>query len=190
MTYSSTVLYFQQAHVVGDSITDRAARTALFARIDFWANVFTILAQVWVAERAMRLLGVGVTLAIVPVVTVLGFVTLGFYPTVTAIVVIQVVYRSFRYGLAKPSREVLFTVVDREEKYKSKAFIDAAVYRGGDLVSGWIYAGLAYVGLTVGAIALVSAPVAAVWAAIGLRLGRRQEERARAQAGAPTAATV
>jgi AAA family ATP:ADP antiporter len=120
---------------------------------------------------------------------VLGFIMLGFYPTVTAIVVIQVIYRSSRYGLAKPSREVLFTVVGREEKYKTKAFIDAAVYRGGDLVSGWIYAGLASVGLTVGAIALVSAPVAAVWAAIGLRLGREQEVRARAQAaGVPEGA--
>lgn len=185
MTYSSTVLYYQQAHVVGQAITDRAARTALFARIDFWANVLTILAQVYLAERAIRLLGVGMTLAIVPIVTVLGFLTLGVYPTVTAIVVVQVVYRSLRYGFAKPSREVLFTVVDREEKYKSKAFLDAAVYRGGDLTSGWIYAGLASVGLTVGAIALVSAPVAAIWAAVGLRLGRRQEERARAQAAAP-----
>ena len=181
MTYASTVLYFQQAHVIGEALTDRAARTALFAKIDFWANVFTILAQVYLAERAMRMMGVGLTLAILPAVTCLGFVALGMHPTVTAMVVFQVGYRAFRYGLAKPSREVLFTVVSREEKYKSKAFIDAAVYRGGDLVNGWIYAGLAYIGLTVGAIALVSAPVAAAWVVVGLRLGRRQEERARAQ---------
>lgn len=190
MTYSSTVLYFQQAHVVGEAVADRAARTALFARIDFWANAFTILAQVYVAERAIRFLGVGVTLAVLPIVTVLGFVSLGIHPTVTAMMVIQVIYRAFRYGLAKPSREVLFTVVSREEKYKSKAFIDAAVYRGGDLVSGWIYTGLASVGLTVAAIALISAPVAALWAAMGLRLGRRQEERVRAQASGATPAAA
>ena len=73
---------------------------------------------------------------------------------------------------------MLFTQVGREERYKSKAFIDAAVYRGGDLVSGWIYAGLAAAGLTVGAIALVAAPLAAGWVANALALGR-QEERAR-----------
>ncbi|MDH4351447.1 MAG: MFS transporter, partial [Gemmatimonadota bacterium] len=181
MTFSSTVLYFQQAHVVGEAVTDRAARTALFARIDLWANILTILIQVYVAERAIRLLGVGITLALVPALTCLGFVALGIHPTLAAIVVLQVLYRSFRYGFAKPSREILFTVVSREEKYKSKAFLDAAIYRGGDLVSGWIYAGLAWVGLSVGAIALVAAPVAAVWTVVGLRLGRRQEERATAQ---------
>jgi AAA family ATP:ADP antiporter len=187
MTYASGVLYFHQAHVLGEALTDRAARTALFARVDFWANALTILSQVYLAERAIRWLGVGWTLAILPTLTCLGFLALGMYPTVTAIVLMQVLYRSVRYGLAKPAREVLFTVVSREEKYKSKAFIDAAVYRGGDLVSGWIYAGLVYVGLTVGAIALVAAPVAAVWAVIGFRLGRRQEERARAQAAPATA---
>jgi AAA family ATP:ADP antiporter len=76
----------------------------------------------------------------------------------------------------------LFTVVSREEKYKSKAFLDAAVYRGGDLVSGWIYAGLAWIGLSVGAIALVAAPLAAVWVGIALSLGRRQDELAKLEA--------
>jgi AAA family ATP:ADP antiporter len=188
MTFSSTVLYFQQAHVVGEVVTDRAARTALFARIDLWANIFTILIQVYVAERAIRLLGVGITLALVPALTCLGFIALGIHPTLAAIVVLQVLYRSFRYGFAKPSREILFTVVSREEKYKSKAFLDAAIYRGGDLASGWIYAGLAWIGLSVGVIALVAAPVAAVWTVVGLHLGRRQEERATALRAMPAPA--
>jgi len=89
-----------------------------------------------------------------------------------------VVYRAGRYGLAKPAREVLFTVVSREEKYKSKAFIDAAVYRGGDLASGWIYAGLAFVGLTVGPIALLAVPAALLWGVVALRIGRSGEQRA------------
>ena len=89
-----------------------------------------------------------------------------------------------RSTLARPAREVPFTVVGREERYKSKAFIDAAVYRGGDLVSGWIYAGLATLGLSIGAISLVSAPVMAIWVAIGLVLGREQEEKARGDAAA------
>jgi len=179
MTFSSSILYFQQANVVGNALTDRAARTAVFARIDLWSNLLTVLIQVYVAERVIRHFGVGVTLAILPVVTCVGFLVLGTSPTLGVIVVVQVLYRSFRYGFAKPSREILFTVVSREEKYKSKAFLDAAVYRGGDLTSGWIYAGLAAVGLTVGAIALAAAPVAAVWAGVALLLGKRQEERAK-----------
>ncbi|MCB1606531.1 MAG: MFS transporter, partial [Xanthomonadales bacterium] len=72
-------------------------------------------------------------------------------------------------------REVLWTVLDRQAKYKAKPFLDAAVYRGGDLFSGWAYAGLAAIGMSVGAIALLAAPAAAVWALLGLNLGRRQE---------------
>ena len=87
-------------------------------------------------------------------------------------------YRAGRYGFTKPAREILWTVLDREAKYKSKPFLDAAVYRGGDLLSGWLYTGMAAIGLTIGAIALVAAPVAGLWALLGLRLGRRQEQLA------------
>jgi AAA family ATP:ADP antiporter len=84
-----------------------------------------------------------------------------------------------RYGLAKPTREVLFTVLGREEKYKSKAFLDAAVYRGGDLASGWIFTGLRALGLSIGAVALAAAPIAALWAVLALWLGRRQDAAAK-----------
>ena len=180
MTYASAVLYYLQADVIGAAMADRAARTALFARIDFWSNVLTIVLQTMLAARLIRWLGVGVSLAALPVVAGLGFVWLGSAPVLSVLIVLQVAYRGVRYGLAKPAREVLFTVVSREEKYKSKPFLDAAIYRGGDLVSGWAYAGLAAAGLSIGAIALTATPLAAVWAAVGLRLGRRQEERARA----------
>ena len=111
----------------------------------------------------------------VPILVAIGFLALGSYPTLTVLVVVQVLYRTGRYGLTKPAREVLWTVMSREAKYKSKPFLDAAVYRGGDLVSGWIYTGLAAIGLSIGAIALVAAPIAAIWAVLGFNLGRRQE---------------
>jgi len=117
-----------------------------------------------------------------PACLCLGFLGLGIYPLLAVLVVLQVLYRSGRYGIAKPAREVLFTVVSREEKYKSQAFLDVAVYRGGDLVSGWVNAGLAWIGLSVGAIALVAAPPAAVWVAIALSLGRRQDQLAKLEA--------
>ncbi len=179
MTFVSTMLYFQQAHLIAEAFEDRGERRALFAKIDLAANILTILFQVYLTAKIMKWVGVGVTLAAVPILMTLGFVSLGLYPTLAILVVVQVIYRAGRYGLTKPSREVLWTVLGREAKYKSKPFLDAAVYRGGDLVSGWIYAGLAAVGLSIGAIALVAAPVAAVWAMLAIYLGREQESLAR-----------
>ncbi len=191
MTFASTMLYFQQAHLVGEAFTDRAARTAFFAKIDLWTNVLTIAFQVYLTAHIIRLVGIGISLALVPAAAFIGFLSLGAFPLLAVLVALQVAYRAGRYGITKPAREVLFTVVSREEKYKSKAFIDAAIYRGGDLVSGWIYTGLAAVGLSIGAIALVAAPVAAVWVMLGLKLGTLQEERAGTPpvAGHPVAAS-
>jgi AAA family ATP:ADP antiporter len=180
MTFASTVLYYQQADLIGQAFADRAARTAFYAKIDFAVNVITIVLQVVLTAQLIRLIGVALSLTIVPALVCIGFLGVGAYPLLGVLVALQVAYRAGRYGIAKPAREVLFTVVDREERYKSKAFLDAAVYRGGDLVSGWIYAGLAALGLTVGAISLVAAPLAAVWVVVGWALGTRQERLARA----------
>jgi len=182
MTFASTMLYFQQANLVAEAFDDRAVRTAFFAKVDLVVNILTVVFQVYLTARIVKWLGVGLTLAIVPIVTTLGFVALGLYPTLAILIVVQVIYRAGRYGLTKPAREMLWTVLSREEKYKSKPFLDAAVYRGGDLVSGWIYTGLAAVGLSIGAIALVAAPIAGIWAILGFRLGWREEKLAQAQA--------
>ena len=179
MTFASTMLYFIQSHLVGEAITDRALRRAFLARIDLAVNVVTILTQALLTARILQRLGVGLTLAVLPAVAALGFVALGMAPTALALgalLVVRVLYDSSRHALAKPAREVLFTRVEREQRYKSKAFIDAAVYRGGDLLSGWIYVGLAALGMTVGAIALAAAPVAVAWAVLGRRLGRDEVE--------------
>jgi AAA family ATP:ADP antiporter len=175
MTFASTVLYFVQSHLVGEAISDRALRRAFLARIDLAVNTVTIVTQTLLTAHLLRRLGVGLTLAVLPAVAALGFLVLGTAPTailLTALMVVRVLYDSSRHALAKPAREVLFTRVSREQRYKSKAFIDAAVYRGGDLVSGWIYAGLAGLGMAVGAIVLFAVPVAVVWAVLGRRLGQ------------------
>jgi AAA family ATP:ADP antiporter len=181
MTFVSTMLYFQQAHLVADAFTDRGVRTAFFAKVDLAVNILTVLFQVYLTARIVKWLGVGLTLAMVPIATTAGFLALGFYPTIIVLVIVQVIYRAGRYGLTKPAREMLWTVLNREDKYKAKPFLDAAVYRGGDLVSGWIYAGLSAVGLSIAAIALVAAPIAGIWAILGLRLGSREEKLAREQ---------
>ncbi len=179
MSFASTILYFLQANLVGRAIADRGVRTAFFAKIDLAVNLLTILFQVYLTGRIIKAVGIGISLAMIPAAVAAGFVTLGVYPLLAVLVILQVAYRAGRYGITKPAREVLFTVVPREEKYKSKAFLDAAVYRGADLVNGWAFAGLQAIGLSLGAIALVAAPLAGVWALIGVRLGREQERRAR-----------
>ena len=187
MTFASTILYFQQAQLVGEAFVDnRLGRTAFFAKIDLAVNIITIFTQAFLTAHIIRRIGIGLSLALVPAVALLGFFGLGVYPLLGVLVVLQVLYRSGRYAITKPAREVLFTVVSREEKYKSKPFLDTAVYRGGDLISGWIYTGLAFVGLSLGAIALVAVPFAAVWVFAGLALGRRQENIVRERGAVAT----
>lgn len=176
MTFASTVLYFQQAELVGRAFgDDRGASREFLAWIDLATNVLTILTQGFLAAHLIRWLGIGLSLAFLPALALLGFLSLGVYPLLAVLVGLQILYRTGRYAVARPAREVLYTVVGREERYKSKAFIDAAVYRGGDLVNGWVYTGLGALGLSVGAIALVSVPVMGVWVATALYLGKAQE---------------
>ena len=176
MTFASTILYFVQAHVLGEAYADRALRRVFLARVDLAVNVLTIATQIFATAHILRRFGVGVTLALLPSVALVGFAVLGTLPALTALVVVRVLYDSSRHALAKPAREVLFTLVGREERYKAKAFIDAVVYRGGDLASGWIYTALAALGLTAGAIALAAVPVAAGWILVARRLGRWEEK--------------
>jgi AAA family ATP:ADP antiporter len=182
MTFASTILYFVQSHLVGEAIADRALRRAFLARIDLAVNVVTIITQTLLTARIVQRFGVAVTLSALPVVAALGFLALGVAPlslALTVLLVVRVLYDSSRHALAKPAREVLFTHLDREQRYKSKAFIDAAVYRGGDLLSGWIYAALAALGMTAGAIALTAAPVAVFWALLGRSLRWADHGRSR-----------
>ncbi len=180
MTFASTVLYFQQAELVGEAFTDRGVRTEFLGSIDMYTNIVTVFAQAFLAAHIIGWFGIGVTLALLPGIAALGFLGLRAFPNVEVLRIVQILYRSGRYAVARPAREVLYTVVGREERYKSKAFIDAAVYRGGDLVNGWAYAGMAFLGLGVAAIALISVPIMGIWMAIGVFLGRIQEEKSRA----------
>jgi ATP:ADP antiporter, AAA family len=174
-TTASTVLYFQQAQIVRDAFASSAERTSVFAAVDFAVNALTITIQVFLTGRLVRALGVAATLALVPVLLGLGFVAIGFAPVLAVVVAIQIVRRAGDYAITRPAREMLYVVLGREEKYKAKNFIDTVVYRGGDAVSAWAFAGLRAMGLSLGAIAFVAVPVAGLWAWLAYRLGQRQE---------------
>lgn len=178
---TSTFLYFEQAAIVAASFADRAARTEFFARIDLLVNVLTLASQLFLTERILRALGVALTLALLPALSVVGFATLGLAPTVAILVAFQVLRRAGNFAVARPTREVLFTVVPREDKYKTKNFIDTVVYRAGDQVGAWSYALASLLGLGLTAIAFAAVPISAAWLVNGWWLGRKQEAMADAE---------
>lgn len=173
-TITATFLYFQQASLVRDNFHDRSAQTAFFAQIDLAVNVITLIVQLFFTGRIVGRLGVGVTLAILPALTLLGFGALAALPAVSTLVVFQVLRRSSDYAIARPTREVLYTVVPREDRYKAKSFIDTVVYRGGDQIGAWTYALVAMASFGSTLIAAIAIGLAALWLINGLWLGRRQ----------------
>ncbi len=173
-TITSTFLYFQQAEIVRHSFSDRGARTAFFARVDLLVNILTLGAQLFLTGRVLRMIGVGLTLAALPALSALGFGTLALAPTITVLVVYQVLRRAGNFAFARPTREVLYTVVPREDKYKAKCFIDTVVYRTGDQVGAWFYAGMGFLGLGMTWISIAAVPMSIIWLVNGLWLGRKQ----------------
>ncbi len=189
-TTLSTFVYFEQANIIKATFADSAARTQVFAAIDLTVNVLTIGMQVFLAARVIAWFGVATTLALMPVVSVVGFFLLGIAPILPVLVAFQIARRAGNYGFTRPAREILFTVVDRETKYKAKNFIDTVVFRGGDAVAGWLFAGLQAIGLGLAGIAFIGVPLAAIWAAVGIALGRAQDRRRSASEAPPPSATA
>lgn len=177
-TTLATFLYFQQAHIIREHFPDPAERTALFAAMDFIVNGLTLATQVFLTGRIVGKIGLGWTLAIIPLGLVAGFSALALAPALWVVVTVQILRRAGNYAIMRPGREMLYVVLRTEEKYKAKNFIDTVIYRGGDAVSAWVYAGLLAIGLSGAGIALAAVPLAALWAWISFRLGVRQEQLA------------
>ncbi|HSF06796.1 MAG TPA: MFS transporter [Methylomirabilota bacterium] len=171
----ATFVYFQQAHIVRASVADPGQRTSVFALIDFSVNALTIVLQLFLTGRLVVRQGLARTLGVLPALTLLGFAGLALAPMLAVLAAFQVLRRAAQYGVARPAREMLFTVVTREQKYKAKNVIDTVVYRGADAVGGWVFSGLAALGLGLTGIALAALPLAALWIAIAGYLGRHQE---------------
>ena len=178
-TTTSTFLYVQQADIAKHAIADGATRTAFFAKIDFVVNLLALFGQTFLTARLIKWLGVGVTLALLPAMSVIGFAALGVGPTLVLLVIFLTLRRATDYALARPARETLFTVLSREDKYKAKNLIDTFVYRGGDQFGAWSNKLLGGMGLRLAGISFVAVPVAAIWLLGSLWLGRRQASMAR-----------
>ncbi|MEQ9402774.1 MAG: MFS transporter [Cyclobacteriaceae bacterium] len=171
-TTISTFLYFEQAHIVSEVYSSAGDRTFYFGMRDLLVNVATLFIQFFLTGKVTRKWGITFCLILVPGISAFGFLSLGFTQSLYVLLIVQVIYRTLNHSIQRPAREVLFTSVTLEERYRSKNFIDTTLYRGGDAVSGWLFAGLSSVVVSLRTIALLTIPIALVWLMSGFRAGR------------------
>lgn len=189
-TLGSAFLYFLQAEIVAREISDRAARTAYFASVDVWVNALTLVVQLVLTGRLIHRVGVGAVLALLPLLSLAGFLALAAAPLLSLVVLLQVVRRTGNFALTGPAREVLYVPLSREEKYKAKNFIDTFVFRFGDQLGAWTYTGLAALGVGLSGIAAAAVPLSAAWLGVALWLGRRHAQLAPQPLRPPVAGSV
>ena len=176
LSLAGTFLYFQQASIVSALTDDPNKRTAIFAQIDLAISLLTITVQFLATGKLIRRFGAGPAAAFLPLVFAAGFLMLALTPMLWVVIAFQATQRAANFAISNPAREVLFTVVGREEKYKAKYVIDNVVFRGGDAASGWLFHALRGLGMELNAIALAAVPVALGWFALALALGRSHEK--------------
>lgn len=177
MAISNTLIYFTQANVILDATDSFSERVESFALFDMLAQIMTLITQMFITTRLIRSLGVGLTLTILPLVTVAGFAVLAIWPVYGVMAVFQAVHRATRYAVSRPSRETLFSVVPPAEKYKAKPLIDVFLYRGGDVAGTAIEGGLRLLGFGLAGVAAATVPFAGLWCVLCIGLGRAQQRR-------------
>ena len=172
--FIGSVAYFEQKNIL--SAFSRAERVQILGGIDWVVNSLTFACSFFLSGRILKRLGTGLSLAAIPFALVVGLVALAIAPVVVVLVGLQVVRRVGNYALTRPARETLFTKVSAEDRFKAKPVIDVVVYRGGDAVTGTVFAILTEgIGLSLAALSLLGAVVAGLWAIVGLRLGDRHD---------------
>jgi AAA family ATP:ADP antiporter len=177
LTTTATFLYLEQTKLVSERIASPEARTRLFATIDLAVNVLSFLTQFFITSHMISRFGLASALIVLPLASAVGFGVVGFMPVLVIFALFTIVRRVGEYAIAKPAREVLFTVVSREEKYKAKNFIDTAVSRGGDAATGWIVNGVKSLGVSTVQISWIMVPLAVLWAWLGWSLAREEERK-------------
>jgi AAA family ATP:ADP antiporter len=181
-TTTSTWAYFQQSDLARAALKTSNERTEFLASLEIWVNSITVLIQIFLTGRLLKWFGVAFTLISLPFLSMVGFAAMGVAASLAMLAVFQVARRAAAYALMRPSREILFTVLKREDKYKVKSITDTLGYRVGDQLGAWSYGGLHGVGLTLNAISWIAVPVTACWCALSLWLARKQRALADAQA--------
>jgi len=187
---TTTFLYFEQARLVQITFPDRVDQTRVFGLIDVIVQALAIVTQLFVTGRIAQRLGVGVLLVAVPLLVAGGFVWLALAPTFAVLAVVMIARRVGEYAMVRPGREMLFTVLPVEAKYKAKNFIDTVVYRGADALSGWLKTVIGLLAQQPAVAAVVGAGMALSWAATGAWLARAQRKLDAPAAGIGVASHV
>ena len=176
-TTLSTFLYFQQAEILSATVADSGTRTAYFASIDLAVNDGTIAFQLLGTSTLLVRLGLGITMALVPAIVAAGMAVLGSIPALGVLAAVQVAHRVGNFAVSRPSREILFTVVDQRTRYQAKNFVDTTVYRASDAVSAWAFSALRSLGMAAAGIAWAGAGLAILWLVQAFITGRRHDAR-------------
>ena len=183
LSVAATFLYFEQAAIVAAASDDPAVRTRIFATVDLAVGVLTLAIQFVATGKLIARFGVGAALALLPLVFAGGFAVLAAAPVLAVVITFQALQRTANFAISNPAREVLFTVVARDEKYKAKNVIDIVAVRGADAAGGWLFTALRSLGMEVRSIPLAAIALAAAGVALAVALGRAHERRAALQRG-------
>lgn len=168
---AATFLYLEQASIVKAAFATRIERADFFASLDLWIALSTLVVQSFLTAPLLAWIGPGLVLCILPLSQGIGISVIAAVPTITALAVVQVISRTATHGLARPARELLFTVVDREDKYHAKNMMDIAGYRFGDFGSSWLHTGLVALGAGSAALAVAAVPLTVIWIGLATVLG-------------------
>lgn len=175
-TMVGSFVYFEQKNLLAEF--DRTTRTQILGGIDWIVNVLTFVIAFFATGRIVQKKGMPFTLALLPVLVGIGILILAFAPIITVLLILQVARRAGNYALTRPAREMLFTEVTKETRFKAKPVIDVVIYRGGDTVTAWFFTGLTEgLGLAFTAVGIIGAGIATLWGVVGIYIGRLYEKR-------------
>ncbi len=175
--FVGVVAYFYLLELVSITFESTDGHTQVFSWIDFTINGFSFIGQLILVKHSVKKLGIGATLALLPIVSVIGFALLAIHPVFTVMAGLVIFRRSLAFGFSKPTNDMLYAVVTAEEKYKVKNFVETAIYRSGDAIAAWT---IVLSGIGISGIAVVCLPIAAIWTAIAFWLGRDYKRRDKA----------
>lgn len=187
MAISNTMIYFTQANIIVGATDTFSQRVESFAQFDALAQFATLITQMFITTHVIKKIGVGWTLAILPIIVLAGYAVLAVWTVYGVMAIFQAIHRATRYAISRPARETLFSVVTPAEKYKAKPVVDVFLYRGGDVAGAGIDWSLAALGLSISMVAAATVPLAAIWVFLSTALGHAQRRRQEEPATEPTA---
>ena len=167
----SSFVYFELKNLLSDF--SRSERSVIWAQMDLAVNILAISTGLFATGRIVTKFGMPATIAMVPIMICIGLLVLAISPLLGVVMVLQIIRRAGNYAVTRPAREMLFTLVNQETRFKAKPVIDIVAYRGGDMLTAWLFTGLTQgLGLGLAAVAAVGAGIASLWALVGIFLGK------------------